>query len=101
MGTAQGQSVIQPGKDDSSHVVSTQVGIADVLGVKPQDVTPATLQNPQIEEVAEKPPSQIDLEDVMAGEKGRPRTDPSSNFLKTFLERLKKKNPQGDVEEVK
>lgn len=45
------------------------------------------------------PETEADMEDFMAGMKGRPRTEPSKNFLKTFLNRLRKKNPDAFLKE--
>lgn len=83
-----------------AHPAQTQATIADALGVNPQEVAPASSQSP-VQGQTDKPGGELDLEDIIAGEMGRPRTEPSKNFLTAFLSRLKKKNPGNVIEEVK
>lgn len=105
MGTAQGQSV-QPGSDASLHTKNLRHNVAASLGqiqgapVDPNSLAPASEQKPDnpLEQII-NPETEADLDDFIAGMQGRPRTEPSKNFLKAFFSRMKKKHPQGIIRE--
>ena len=109
MSPAQSPELIQPGVDAQAHANNMQARLASALNdiydldVRPQHLQPVSQQSPVTPELAgvmSKPHSERDFEDTMAGWKGKPRTEPSGNFLKVFMNRLQKKNPDQDIEAV-
>lgn len=103
------QTVIQPGADSQAHTNNMQAKLATALNdvykldVQPQHLQPVSQQSPVTPELAHvmsKPHSERDFEDTMAGWKGKPRTEASKNFLKVFMNRLQKKNPNHDIQEA-
>lgn len=106
MGTA--QSLVRPGTDAKVHRENLHQGVAASLGqMQGNSVDPKTLI-PEDQKHFDHPLQQIlnpdteaDIEDIMAGIKGKPRTEPSKNFLKAFLGRLRKKNPDAGIGEGK
>lgn len=101
-------NIIQPGAGAAVHTKDLHQNIASSLGqmqgdpVDPKSLVPGSDQVPHnpLEQII-NPETEADMEDFMAGMKGRPRTEPSKNFLKTFLGRLKKKNPESNIKEGK
>lgn len=99
MSTADDQVVLKPGSDAPSHIQNLQENVAihlsDATGKKftPSQVAPVLDQHP----LDDKIDTETSLEEIIAGEKGRPRTEPSKNFLKMLFQRLKKQNPQKEV----
>lgn len=102
------QKIIQPGAGAVAHTKDLHQNVASSLGqiqgapVDPKDIAPETekhFDNP-LQQIL-NPETEADMEDFMAGMKGKPRTEPSKNFLKSFLGRLKKKNPDSEVKEEK
>lgn len=101
-------NIIQPGAGAAVHTKDLHQNIASSLGqmqgdpVDPKSLVPDAqdrFDNP-LQQIL-NPETEADIEDFMAGMKGRPRTEPSKNFLKTFLGRLKKKNPESNIKEGK
>lgn len=101
MPTAQTGSVTaMPGQDSVAHSQPVRQNIAVSLGqIQNQQVDPAHLVPPSQQLIT--PPNDLsggikteaDLEEIINAEKGRPRTDPSRNFLKVLFGRLTKKHP--------
>lgn len=101
------QEVIKPGVDSQAHVNNMQDKLASALNnvynlnVQAEHLKPESQKSPitpELDHVMKKPPTDLDFEDTMAGWKGRPRTEASGNFLKVWMNRLKKKNPDHDIE---
>lgn len=103
MTTAQNGGIIQPGSDNNIHSQNLQQNIAQSVAAisgQPVDqaqVIPPTQQPAVTDPLGENVKPEADWEDIWAGMKGRPRTEPSGNFLKTFLGRMRKKNPGKEV----
>lgn len=102
MDAAQREIIIQPGIDHPSTTNNLHNKIASSLStalgqeIVPAQLVPTAQQLPEAA-LAQEPQPEMDLDDLYSGLKGRPRTDPSKNFLKVFLGRLKKKNPEKEV----
>lgn len=100
--------IVQPGADAKVHANNLHQNVALSVGqMQGNPVDPKSLA-PDIDQVPHNPLEQIlnpeteaDMEDFMAGMNGRPRSEPSKNFLKTFLSRLRKKNPESAIKEDK
>lgn len=103
MDPAKKNQFLQPGSDHLAQTQQLQNNVSANLAILTGQTTPANqvvpiIQQPVLEgSLAENSNPEMDLEDLMDGLKGRPRTDPSRNFLKIFLGRLKKKNPDKEV----
>lgn len=99
------QAAMMPGRDSSTPVKNLHQNIAQNLNflqnqpTDPGDLMPPTQSSPLLPNWAlmEKSGAEVDLEDMMAGEKGLPRTEPAKNFLGMLLLRLKKQNPQAEI----
>lgn len=104
MDSAQKGQIIQPGTDHPASDQNLQNNIASSLSaalgaeITGPQVAPPAQAAPVNNEMASEPHPETDWDDFYNGAlKGRPRTDPSKNFLKVFLNRLKKKNPDKEV----
>lgn len=95
-------AIVLPGKDAAGDTASLQGNVSEALGrlygntVNLSKVLPAEEKHPVDQSTfafSTKPSAQLDLEDIMAGEKGQARTEASGNFLKTLINKLKKRHP--------
>lgn len=99
---------MQPGKDARQHTQVLQQNIAQSLtsltggSVTQNQVMPAMDQpvtSEDLKHIVTEAEPKIDIEDIMAGEEGKPRTEPSKRFLSTLIERLKRKHPNKEIVE--
>ena len=103
MDTAQKGQIIQPGSDHPVNSQNLQNDIASSLSaalgqkISSAQVAPLDQQTVVSSELSQDPHPETDWDDLYNGLKGRPRTDPSKNFLKVFLGRLRKKDPEKEV----
>ncbi len=104
MDTAQKGQIIQPGPDHPVNSQNLQKDIASSLSaalgeeIIGTQVAPPLETDPIKSALATQPHPETDWDDFYNGAiKGRPRSDPSKNFLKVLLGRLKKKNPEKEV----
>lgn len=103
MDSAEKDQFLQPGSDHLAQTQQLQNKVSANLAILTGQTTPDNqvvpiIQQPVLEgSLAENSNTEMDLEDLMDGLNGRTRTDPSRNFLKIFLGRLKKKNPDKEV----
>lgn len=91
---------------DDQIVTQVAASLSDATGQKidPSQVMPISQQHPldkNLQDLLEDPKPEKDWDDIVAGEKGRPRNEPSKNFLKMFLQRLRKQHPQEEIGEKK
>lgn len=102
MPTDVGTVKVQPGIDTKSQAQDLQQNVAAIVSnitgtpLESAQVAPPSTQSPvdqSVKDLAEEPKTEVDLQEFIDAERGRPRTDPSRNFLKVFLGRLRKKNP--------
>ena len=86
-----------PGQDDSQHAHTLHQGVATALAdIRGQKIGPEEVAPPKDQPAPSfEPQTEADLEEIIEAEKGKPRTDPSKNFLKVLLGRLRKQHPQG------
>ncbi len=98
---------VTAGVDTPSHVQPTHNKVADALGqlyniqVAPESVQPVSTQHPitpEVAQVASKPVHEYDLQEILDGWKGKPRTEPSKNFLSILKDRLRKQSPDQDLQ---
>lgn len=108
MATAQ-DPYIKPGVDNKTHekalANSVAANINDALGaqITPTEVMPPANQKIVVEgheNAANQAGDQLDIEDIIAGEQGKPRNEPSQNFLRKLLGRIKKQHPDNRIEVV-
>lgn len=98
-------NIVQPGQDSAVQTKKLHQNLSTSLNQLGENSTPTQLNPPQNQppltgeaaQETEKPFFELDLEDIMEGEKGHPRTEPSKSFLAKFFEKLKKKNPKGEI----
>lgn len=109
METAQ-DPLLKPGADNKTHdkalVDDVAANINEALGaqITPTQVTPPANQRIVVEgheNIADRADDPFDIEDIIAGEKGRPRSEPSKGFLSRVLGRIKKQHPDKQIEVVK
>ena len=102
MATVQDLVAVQPGSDAKIHTQNLQQNVAGQLTAatgKPVTADQVTPPDQTLQDLTEGPKPQTDWEDFMAGEKGRPRTDSSKNFLRVLLGRLKRQYPGDDIKQ--
>lgn len=100
------QTIIQPGADSQAYTNNMQTKLAAALNdiykldVQPKHLQPVSQQSPitpDLAHIMDKPHTERDFEDTMAGWKGKPRTEPSKNFLGLLIDKLQKRNPDQDI----
>lgn len=108
-------TIVQPGSDDVSHEKKLQGNLAQALNVPADQVIPVQNQTPQsnLESFVKKVDPDFDMANVQedlaahlpvktSPVRVAPNTTPEkSGFLNILLGRLKKKNPDKDIQEEK